>query len=88
MFTKLTFKNIQPNSSPLNISLNKSLADYFLETSLGALYMQSGGTSVITSRPDYTVYHQIIYFRIIKANDIVKALMLVYDIGLFSVKFP
>lgn len=52
------------------------ICSVFIESSLGALYAVREKSSVITFRHDYTVYHQIIYFRIIKANDIVKALII------------
>lgn len=60
---------------PLNITV-QVISSFFIESSLGALYAVREKPSVITFRHDYTVYHQIIYFRIIKANDIVKALIL------------
>lgn len=52
------------------------IRSFFIESSLGALYAVREKSSVITFRHDNTVYHQIIYFRINKANDIVKALIL------------
>lgn len=60
---------------PLNITV-QVICSFFIESSLGALYAVRENSSVITLRHDNTVYHQIIYFRIIKANDIVKALIL------------
>lgn len=56
---------------PLNITV-PVISSFFIGSSLGAVREKS---SVITFR-HYTVYHQIIYFRIIKANDIVKASIL------------
>lgn len=56
--------------SNITVQVIRSL---FIESSLGAPYAVREKSSVIH---DYTVYHQIIYFRIIKANDIVTALIL------------
>lgn len=62
---------LPPSNTPVQVIWSS-----FLERSLGALYAVREKSSVIITIHDYTVYHQIIYFRIMKANDIVTALIL------------
>lgn len=73
VFTKLTFKTLNQMIPPLNITV-QVIYSFFVESSLVAQYAVREKSPVTTSRQDNTVYHQIIYFRIIKA--MVKTLIL------------